>query len=280
LRSVRTDGVKYIEAPKPELYDLKTDTDELKNVYSAADSRVAKLKTMLADQKGKTGGNLPPEAAQLPDPKDKIEEQNLLHRAMLASDDNRPADARAALEKVVELDPKSPTALRQLGELELQAGNYAKSASYLKRSLQIRTDDSTAAYQLGQALEKTGDFGGARDALESSLKVMPGQLPARILLGNVYINLKDAKAAQDQFEAALLVDANSVDAQVGLSRAFLAEGNSAEALRQLEPLTRTQANNPDVFEAISQAYKAAGKNAEAEQAANRAQALRSKKPGA
>jgi predicted Zn-dependent protease len=109
---------------------------------------------------------------------------------------------------------------------------------------------------------------------------MPGQLPARILLGNVYINLKDAKAAQDQFEAALLVDANSVDAQVGLSRAFLAEGNSAEALRQLEPLTRTQANNPDVFEAISQAYKAAGKNAEAEQAANRAQALRSKKPGA
>ena len=280
LRSVRTDGVKYIEAPKPELYDLKTDTAELKNVYSAADSRVEKLKTMLADQKAKTGGSLPPEAAQLPDPKDKIEEQNLLHRAMLASDDNRPADARAALEKVVELDPKSPTALRQLGELELQAGNYAKSASYLKRSLQIRTDDSTAAYQLGQALEKTGDFGGARDALESSLKVMPGQLPARILLGNVYINLKDAKAAQDQFEAALLVDANSVDAQVGLSRAFLAEGNSAEALRQLEPLTRTQANNPDVFEAISQAYKAAGKNAEAEQAANRAQALRSKKPGA
>jgi choline-sulfatase len=280
LRSVRSGGMKYIEAPKPELYDLKADAAELKNIYATSEAPVQKLKGMLAEQRSKTGAAVAPESATLPDPKDKIEEQNLLHRAMLASDDNRPADARAALEKVVELDPKSPTALRQLGELELGAGNHAKAAGYLKRSLAVRPDDSTAAYELGQALAKTGDYAGARDALDSSLKALPGQLPARLLLGNVYLNLKDAKAAQDQFEAALLVESTSVEGQVGLGRALLAEGNASEAVQQLEPLTRTQADNPDVFEAMAEAYKAAGKNAQAQQAATRAQELRAKKPGA
>jgi len=280
LRSVRSGGMKYIEAPKPELYDLKADASELKNIYSSSEAPVQKLKAMLADERSKTGAAVASETATLPDPKDKIEEQNLLHRAMLASDDNRPADARTALEKVIELDPKSPTALRQLGELELQAANYAKAAGYLKRALTVRQDDSTAAYELGQALAKTGDYAGARDALESSLKALPGQLPARLLLGNVYLSLKDGKAAQDQFEAALLVESTSVEGQVGLARALLAEGNSSEAVQQLEPLTRSQADNPDVFEAIAEAYKAAGKSAQAQQASTRAQELRAKKPGA
>ena len=39
------------------------------------------------------------ETSKLPDPKDKIEEQNLLHSAMIASDDNRTDQARQALEK-------------------------------------------------------------------------------------------------------------------------------------------------------------------------------------
>ena len=71
----------------------------------------------------------------LPDPKDKIEEQNLLHLAMMASEDDREAEARASLEKVLQLDPKSPTALRQLGELELKGwGLCCSGAAFEDRS--------------------------------------------------------------------------------------------------------------------------------------------------
>ena len=90
----------------------------------------------------------------MPDPKDKIEEQNLLHTAMMASDDNRPDEARRALEKTLELDPKSPTALRQLGELELNAGEYNNAAEHLKRAREARPDDSTAAFHEGQARQR------------------------------------------------------------------------------------------------------------------------------
>jgi choline-sulfatase len=251
LRSVRAEGFKFIEAPRPELYDLHADPGELANHYQQYDLTVQKFRGMLAEVKAKDSAQGSARAAsqsseaqnssdvlqalgyqgqsgavsanagisQLPDPKDKIEEQNLLHAAMIASDDDRTDQARQALEKVLQLDPKSPTALRQLGELELHAGEYVRAAEHLKLARQVRPEDSTAAFEEGQAREKSGDFAGARDALEASLKLTPGQFPARLLLGQVYLGLKDPKNAEDQFEAALLLQPESAEAQRGLTRA-------------------------------------------------------------
>jgi choline-sulfatase len=251
LRSVRAEGFKFIEAPRPELYDLHADPGELANQFQPSNTTVQKFRGLLAEIKAKAS---PPSSAdasstaaqgandqlkslayqtevdtgtstngsepsRLPDPKDKIEEQNLLHTAMMASDDNRSDEARHTLEKVLELDPKSPTALRQLGELELQAGDYNRAAEHLKQAREVRPEDATAAFYEGQARQKAGDLAGSRDALEASLKLTPGQFPARLLLGQVYLGLKDPKNAEDQFEAALLLQPRSAEAQLGLTQA-------------------------------------------------------------
>src|SRR5713101_1967337 len=120
LRSVRKEGLKFIEAPKPELYDLKADAGELRNNYVPWDPRVQKLRKILAELSAKSpapaktspatvsAGTIDelhalgylgsadagsatdvPEPSLLPDPKDKIEEQNLLHTAMMASEDGK-----------------------------------------------------------------------------------------------------------------------------------------------------------------------------------------------
>lgn len=249
LRSVRRDGFKFIEAPRPELYDLHTDPGELNNTYAPWNTDVQKSRGLLADLRSKMPPRAPssatvgqgtlselralgylgpadagssttvPEPSLLPDPKDKIEEQNLLHRAMLASDGGNAAQARTDLERVLQLNPQSATALRQLGEIELQSGDYAAAAEHLKAARESQPADATVAYELGQALVKAGKFEGARDALEAGLKLAPGQVPARILLGNVYLQLKKPAAAADQFEAALLVDANNAEAKAGLAQA-------------------------------------------------------------
>src|SRR5215469_9562956 len=135
LRSVRTQHFKLIEAPRPELYDLQKDPSELDNLYAPGNPVAGKLDAILADSPSK----MRPSA--LPDPKDKIQEANLLHTAMLASEDNRPDDARAALEEVLKLDPKSSTALRSLGELELNAGEYSAAAQHLQQARETRPDD-------------------------------------------------------------------------------------------------------------------------------------------
>jgi choline-sulfatase len=274
LRSIRAEGFKLIDAPRPELYDLKNDPGELKNAYAPQRAEIHKFSAMLADLKAKEATNLA-SAFGLPDPKDKIQEQNLLHLAMMASEDNRPEDARAALQKVLQVDAKSPTALRQLGELELQSGDYPKAAEHLKSARDVRPEDATAALYEGQAREKMGDFAGARDALEASLKLTPGQLQARILLGKVYIGLKDPKAAADQFEAASLVDPNSVEAQMGLARAQIADGNAAAAVDTLHPLSGAQDKNPEFWDLLAQGYSSLGKQEDAKRAEKRAIELRS-----
>jgi choline-sulfatase len=277
LRSVRSEGFKFIEAPRPELYDLPLDPAEISNKYEPHDARVQKSRAMLAELRSKEAPTTAPEPSSLPDPKDKIEEQNLLHAAMLASEDDRSADARKTLAKVLALDAKSPTALRQLGELELQAGDFVQAAHHLKAAIEARPDDAAALFHEGQALEKTHDLGGARDALEASLKLMPGQFEARLLLGQVYLGLKDPAAAEDQFEAALLLQPGSVQAQLGLADAQISKGNFAEAAQSLEALSRVQAKNAHVFDLLAKAYSGLGKRTEAQQAATRAKLLSSNK---
>jgi tetratricopeptide (TPR) repeat protein len=287
LRSVRNEGFKFIEAPRPELYDLQRDAAELSNRYEPTNARVEKSRTMLAEVRAKESSAEASEngarsdtnssTSSLPDPKDKIDEQNLLHAAMMASEDNRPGDARNSLEKVLALDPKSPTALRQLGELELQAGDYAQAAQHLKGAMAVRPDDAAASFYAGQALAKAHDPAGARDALEASLKLLPGQFPARLLLGQVYLDLKDAKAAEDQFEAALLLQSDSVEAQLGLANAQMANGNFSEAVQSLEVLSKTNAKNAEVFHLLAKGYSGLGKTTEAQQAEAKAKLLDGKK---
>jgi predicted Zn-dependent protease len=304
LWSVRTAGSKFVEAPRPEFYDLKTDAGELDNKYEPWNEQVEKFRGMLAKlrataplpepTKGVVGqgtidelkvlGYLSrvdagsstnvPEPWLLPDPKDRIEQQNLLHFAMMSSEDDHEVEARKALERVLEMDPDSAAALQQLGELELRAREYSKAAENLKRASKMRPDDTTAAFYEGQALEKMHDFTGARDALESSLKQLPGQLRARLLLGQIYLELKNPESAEDQFEAAILFQANSVEAQLGLAHARIAQDNFAEALRGLEQLSRSQPRNAAVFELLAQAYSGLGKKLQAQQAEERAKRLR------
>src|SRR5437660_11242946 len=278
LRALRAGNTKLIEAPRPELYDLEADPKELKNLY-APDA--AKLQTMQAEM-AKRKAKVPPPSHSarpsetLPDHNARDEVQNLLHNAMLASDDNRSSDARQFLEKALQLDPSSPTAFRQLGELELGARDYTKAAVHLKRACELRPDDSTAAFELGEALEKSSDWPGARDALESSLKLAPSQMSARLLLGRVYLQLKDAKNAADQFEAALLVDSNNSDGRLGLAEAQIQQSDFAGALPDLEAFAKSDPRNAAALRLLARAFRGLGREQDAKHTEEQAAALEKK----
>jgi choline-sulfatase len=304
LRSVRTEGFKFIEAPKPELYDLHNDPGETLNHYEPWDGTVQRLRRTLAELSPKsptTGKTSPaavsastidelhalgylgsadarsatdvPEPSLLPDPKDKIEEQNLLHAAMMASEDGEPDKARVALEKVLQLDESSAIALTQLGRLEMASGNYAKAAGDLRRALAARPNDATDALEYGRALELSGDLPGARDALQASLRLNPQQFAARLALGRVYLHLNDLNAAEDQFETAVLLEPGSSEAQIELAKALIGQKKFADAVELLELVAGASNRDPETFELLAQAYIGAGRRQDAQSAELRAKAL-------
>ena len=280
LRSFRSDGFKFIEAPRPELYDLNKDSAESINRYSSQDTRVLKARSSLAElrtREAETAASSDSTHQFLPDPKDKIQEQNLLHAAMIAVEDNRVGDARSSLQEVLALDPRSPNALSQMGQLELEAGHFALAATHLKTAMEVRPTDAATAFRAGEAMEKMQNFYGARDALESSLKISPEQLPARLLLGRVYLELKDAHAAADQFEAASLLDSENVEAQLGLAKVQMLEKHFVQAAGQLNTLAKSHPDDAQVFDLLFAVYRSMGRMEEAERAAARARHLRDKK---
>lgn len=293
LRSVRTGGMKFIEAPQPELYDLRADPKELQNKYSESDEPVKKSRKVLASLQPRSPNESPGTAdsrlqalgyagqktvvnGPLPDPKDKIEEQNLLHRAMMAAQDDRLAEARQALEQVLQRNDKSFLALRQLGEIEVRSGDYAHATEHLNRARSINPDDTAIAFLLGQSLQKTRDLEGARSVLEASLKANPNEMQSRLLLGQIYLDLSKPDEAADQFEAVLLTQPTSVDGQLGLARAKIAARKFVEAASALEDLAKSQPRNADLFDLLAEAYRGLGRTADASRAESRAKLLRKK----
>lgn len=303
LRSVRKDAFKFIEAPRPELYDLRSDPGEIRNAYVPWDSTVQKLRKELAKVSAKAAGKPSaaavapsttdelralgylstadarsstdvPEPSLLPDPKDKVEEQNLLHVAMMASEDGQTAKARTALEKLLRLDNRSEIGLSQLGRLEMESENYTKAALYLGRACEVNPQNATIAYDYGRALELSGDLVGARHALQASLKLNPKQLAARLLLGQIWLKSNDPKAAEDEFEAALLLQPASAEAQIGLARALLRQKKFGDAVGFLEERTKSSGNNADFFELLAQAYIGVGKPGPAQRAKDMARRIR------
>jgi choline-sulfatase len=309
LRSIRAGGIKYIEAPRPELYDLKSDPGELHNIYQPWNDQVKKSREILAQARAahppataaastavgtdtvdelKALGYLGradvgsattvPGPSLLPDPKDKIEEQNLLHTAMIANEDGRVDAARDAFQKTLQLDPNSIAALQQLGELELQAGDFPQAALHFSRAHELRPADAELEFKLARAFAKQENFTSARDVLLDSLRLAPDQLAARLELGKVYLSLGSNTEALDQFQAAQLLDPSSVDAALGRAAAQIQQGNIAEAVRDLQSLSRSHPRNADVFDTLARALRKSGDNDGAARAEQKAKLLRQAAP--
>jgi len=303
LRSVRTEAFKFIEAPKPELYDLRADSGELQNKYEPWNEEVQKARKMLVASSPPTLGHASPaavpastidelhalgylgpadagsatnapEPSMLPDPKDKIEEQNLLHAALTAVAGEEPNKARAALEKLLLMDEKPATALTQLGHLEFSAGNYKEAAEYFRRAREFRPDDAGIALDYARALKMNHDPNGARNVLQASLKANPHQFAARLLLGQIYFRLGDADAATDQLESAALLQPENVEARTSLGKVLLTQKKFADVVELLEPLAQSSPNEADVFALLGQAYAGVGRRQDARRAESQSQALR------
>jgi arylsulfatase A-like enzyme/Tfp pilus assembly protein PilF len=303
LQSVRTGGFKFIEAPRPELYDLRVDPGEVKNVYEPWSATVQKCRQMLWEARAKSSSppsgdtaapatlaelqalgywspaerrtvtNVP-ERSLLPDPKDRVEELKLIEAAELAGRDGRPVDARLALTKLLQMNPGSAPALMQLGQIESLAGDSWKADQYRGLARQVQEADAATICRYGEDQEKTGDLLGARDAFEASVNLDPDRLSSRLRLGETYLRLGDPKAAEKQFSLVVAKQPNSMEAQLDLAKARLAGANYEDAILQLKPLALSYPADADIFDLMAAALSALGKEDEARMAADKATLLR------
>ncbi len=204
LYSIRRGMLKYILAPRQELYDLATDPGERNNLVRTRPAEAARLRAELtslltryprkpdsprpaADSRIGTLrslGYLAPgprarRAASLADPKDRLPVFRLYEKAMILLSDGRKTEAIATLREVLAADPHNILARRDLGGVYLETGSFEKARLNLLQVAGDAADDYVTLFLLGTACSRLGRTVEAVRYLEAACALAPGAAQCR-----------------------------------------------------------------------------------------------------
>ena len=215
LRSLRVGQLKYIEAPRPELYDLDSDPRELKNLYVRGSAKANDLRGQLAKYAPKQPvpthdissaaralldslGYLAPgprstqegRGTTRPDPKDKLAEFRLYEDAWVQIYYGRLEQGIAKLRQLLAGDPHNLLARRDLGSAYAQKKDYADARIAYEQVLTAAPEDYVAQYEIGIVDERLGLLKEAKDHLETAGRIAPESQQSRHELDAVLEKLK------------------------------------------------------------------------------------------
>ena len=301
LRGVETENYHFIDAPKPELYDLAKDPGETQNLYAekkaVAEELRARLTTLirqysagpeLAEKTGLdpalmerlkslgyagfSGGGTPTITDRaLPDPKDRIQVYELISEAIAESQHGDYPDSTEKLNLALKTEPDSVPVRYLLGLNYYRMHEFSKAAEQLERVLQLSPEYSLAAFQLGLSYARAGDFDHAIQALKRTLALDATNFSAAYNLGIVYQQQQLMTDAMAAFRQSLSIAPDYPLAHRGLGEVLLYQGQVDEALGELRRAAELAPQDPANHAALAKALSAKGLNSEAQEEMRKAQ---------
>jgi arylsulfatase A-like enzyme/Flp pilus assembly protein TadD len=259
LKSLRAGGMKYIEAPKPELYDLRTDPSERQNLVADRPAEAARLKTLLGavertrgvtsraaapqpdlEEKfmalGYIGGSSSAEAppgARLTDPKDRVDVYALTMSALELSEAGKPQDALAALARAERLDPGVTQVQYLKGTILGTQQRYDEAARALERTVALNPRHVAARFRLALAYLRLSRLDAAEDTLDSVLADEPRNVRAHHNLATIAYTRGDLQRAEELERQAIAIDQNYFEAWNTLGAIYIASGKPEAAIAAL-----------------------------------------------
>lgn len=271
LLSLRTSQYKYIDAPKPELYDLKKDPDELSNIYPSHKQLAQEMRSELKkieDVKsenatiepgavddetheklaalgyvGAFNGPVNADPLTLPDPKDKIELFNLLTSAREDSLDEKPDSAIKKFQQALAADPGIVDAHFMLGNEYFRQDKYEQAVEEFKKALELKPDYDFAMINLANTYRKMGRIKDALSGFEYFLAKNPENTQVLYHIGEIYLSIGEPDKALDFLNRALKVDPETSWVFCGMGVAYLQKKENAKARELFE---KALAENPEI----------------------------------
>jgi tetratricopeptide (TPR) repeat protein len=111
----------------------------------------------------------------------------------------RPAEAKQALEKVIEGDPSNVVANRELGLIYFDDKAYSKAIALLQKSYDTKAD-SDVAYKIGKCYLETGNATAGTEYLKRAIDANPSMYQANLELARSYFALGKYAQATAEFE--------------------------------------------------------------------------------
>jgi arylsulfatase A-like enzyme/Flp pilus assembly protein TadD len=308
LKSIRTERLKYIEAPQAEAYDLASDPAETRNIIAERPAAALPLKRTLAALEGSASASVrhapsdpvlvekfmalgyigysPAPAAPrgaLPDPKSKLEVYNLTMNALELSERGEASAALEKLRRAERLDPNVAQVEFLTGTILGKLGRFPDAARALERTLELNPRYTAARLKLALAYLRMGQHGPAERALSRVLHDEPQNVRAYHDLAAVAYSAGNLSRAEELERKALAIDPRYAEAWNTLGAIYVVQKNPAAAVDALTTATRLSPANGQAFYNLALALGAAGEVEQARAARARACAVDPKycaaKPG-
>ncbi|HEY4683451.1 MAG TPA: sulfatase-like hydrolase/transferase [Candidatus Acidoferrales bacterium] len=304
LRSLQEGHYHFIDAPKPELYDLSQDPRELKNLYAQrrkiADDLQGRLARLIklylsasgdktAEQTGMdpvlmerlkslgyaavSGGGSPTISdRKLPDPKDRIQMYELVSEAIADSQHGRYEASIAKLQAALKTEKDSLPVRYLLALNYYRQQNFTNAIQELQRVVQMSPSYSLAVYYLGLAYGKVGDWNQAIVFLKRVLELDPSNFSAAFNLGAAYLKVGRIQESLAAFQQSVNIFPEYAPGYEALGEVYLYQGKVDEAIGALRKAVDLNPKSVKARRTLAKALEAKGLHQEAQEELRKAQA--------
>ena len=282
LRSLRVGAYKYIEEPRPELYDLWKDPGEARNLYVTRRSlalslreRMLSLRSRFRSERAAAGSATPspetlerlrslgyasvssPRAASGesgPDPKDRIGDYGNYGRALALASAGHLEESNAMLGQLLERDPKLLDVRLSLGLNEQKLGRHADAARNFEAVLKEDPLNSLAHFDLAVSEFELHQPDAAIKELEAALAIAPYSTRAEGLLATIWSQKEDYERARAHLDHILSVAPSDYLAHYNLGVLATIQGRWEEGEQQLRAALEADPESAEAHNSLGSLY--------------------------
>lgn len=291
LRSLREQGFKYVDAPKPELYDLTRDPRELHNLYASDQTDAHKLKANLDGLLARFTPAKPAHApattpadaellrslgyvatsppvrstsqAALPDPKDKIAEYRELSHATEAAYHGDCRRAAFALTSLTAQDPSLFAAQLLLGKCRVASGDYEGGSWALESAVRLRRADPEAVFWRAVCDYDRGRLDSALAGFDQIVQTHPNEPFPHLYRGLIDQRNGRAEDALTEFQTCVRLAPELEEARYKLGYTLAKLGRYGEAIAEFKKVVALDSHNAGAHFDLGLAYARSGDAASA-----------------
>jgi arylsulfatase A-like enzyme/Tfp pilus assembly protein PilF len=301
LRGSENTKYHFIDAPRPELYDLTKDPGETHNLLTekkaVAEEMRAKLVAMIRDYSagkelaektgldpalmerlkslgyaGFSGGGEPTTSSRdLPDPKDRIAAYELISDAIADSQHGRYQESIEKLKGVIKSEPNSVPAHYMQGLNYYRLKMFPEAVDELQKTVQLNPDYALAFFNLGMAQAHAGQMDAAIATLQRTLQLDATNFEAAYNLGVAFLQKKQLDPAAEAFRQSVTIYPDLARGHRALGETLLYQNKIDEAIAELRRAVELAPQESIMHESLAKALAAKGLTAEADEEKRRAQ---------
>jgi arylsulfatase A-like enzyme/cytochrome c-type biogenesis protein CcmH/NrfG len=303
LRGSENTKYHFIDAPRPELYDLAKDPGEVHNLFAekkaVSEEMRAKLAGMIREYSagkelaektgldpdlmerlkalgyaGFSGGGDPTISSRnLPDPKDRIATYELISDAISDSQHGRFQESIDNLKNVVKTEPNSVPAHYLQGLDYFRLKMYPQAVDELQKTVQLSPDYALAVFNLGMAQAHAGQIDAAIATLQRTLQLDATNFEAAYNLGVAFLQKKQVEPAAAAFRQSVTINPDLARGHRLLGETLLYQNKLDDAIAELRRAVELAPQEAIMHASLAKALAAKGLTAEADEEARRAQQL-------